>query len=72
MIKNFEKLIYADMKTNKGKIQEIFPFRYLPFSIIFGVVLKLDHRSVLRWMVSMVWLFVIIELSELISDLLYE
>merc|ERR1711957_702326 len=41
-----------------------------PLSVIFSVILKLDHCSVFNGLFTMVGLFIVVEFSELISDLL--
>lgn len=41
-----------------------------PFSVVFGVVLQLNHSTILDEIFSVVRLLIIIELSELLSDLL--
>lgn len=41
-----------------------------PFSVVLRVVFQLDHGTVLSHKVPVIWFFVIVELSELFSDLL--
>lgn len=43
---------------------------YLPFTVILGMVLQLDHGAILNQVLAMIRLLIIVELSELFSDLL--
>ena len=43
---------------------------HLPFSVIFGMVLELDHSSILYWVFAVICLFIIVKFTKFFSDLL--
>jgi hypothetical protein len=45
---------------------------YLPFTIVLGVVLQLNHGPVFHRVLAVIALFIVVELAELFSDLLYD
>ena len=41
----------------------------LPVTFVFGVVFQLDHTLPDNWVRTIIWLLVIVELSEMLSNL---